>query len=411
MREPITPSRWQPGTPWIFVLGCLSFLAADCLLPAAHGASRGLYQVLEIKPQVFVWIPDDVIDLDGDADFARAGNAGFILSPGAVVVINTTNSPFHARDLAYEIQERSEAPVKYVIDTGPEGDEALGNEAFSDPQVVILSTPFAQAAMERYRRDLPHLMAGDWQLRARMRGVHPTPAHETFSGEMRIELGSSAANPDTQAERLPDQSSSPISSLKSGPAPLRSSLPPDSENSQQAQISGVPAAPARPGQTIHLISLPAGAASGDAAVYLPQARVLFLGDLFENGFYPRLKSQFESRDARQWIEILKRVEAWDVDIYVPGHGQPAGKKEVAQFRQFLEWLVNETQTRIQEGKSWEQIRDQVLPGIRAYRWRAPELAAPALEAVYGQLAPAKPSPAPAPGQPGQVTTSAKPAWR
>ena len=400
MEQPISIWRQYPKSFRVVSIAEGTLLAILWLLPSAFCASRGVYQVVEIKPHVFVWIPEDVIDLEGNVDFARAGNAGFVLSPNAALVINTTNSPFHARDLAYEIQERGEVPVKYVINTGPEGDEALGNEVFADRQALILSTPLAQAVLERYKQDLPGFIASDWQLRGRMRGIHPTPARETFAGEMTIELTSGAVNTGTPAEGLPNP---PVNSLKSGTGPGasgRAPEPPGLGNSQTASVPALPADSIQASQEVRLISLRAGRASGDAAVYLPQSRVLFLGDLFENGFYPRLKSEFESRDARAWIEVLKGVEAWDVDYYVPGHGQPAGKKELAQFRHFLEWLVSETETRIKEGKSWEQIRDKMLPAIRAYRFRAPERATPVLEAVYEQLAPSKP--------PAESSTSGQP---
>ncbi len=390
MKQEISKWRQCPQCFRALVLAGGALFAALCLLPSTFCASRGVYQVVEIKPHIFIWIPEDVIDLEGNLDFARAGNAGFVLSPTAALVVNTTNSPFHARDLAYEIQERGEVPVKYVINTGPEGDEALGNEVFADRQALILSTPLAQAALERYKQDLPRFVASDWQLRGRMRGIHPTPARETFAGQMTIELSGGTANSGTPSGGLPNP---PVNSLKSGTGPLPSggaAGSPGVGSSQTASVSAAAPDPVQAPQEVRLISLHAGRASGDAAVYLPQSKVLFLGDLFENGFYPRLKSEFESRDAQEWITILKNVETWDVDYYVPGHGQPAGKKEVAQFRHFLEWLVGETETRIKEGKSWEQIRDQMLPAMRAYHFRAPERATPALEAIYEQLAPSKP---------------------
>src|SRR5438094_4324838 len=155
-----------------------AFLTAWCLLalepetwnlkPAL--AAAGLYQVLEIKPDVFVWLPDDVLDQEGDPDFARAGTAGFIIRPDGVVVVDTTNSPFHARELVYEIRRRTDQPVKYVIDTDPEGDHALGNEVFVDQQASIVATPGTQAGLRNYQLQLPRRLDADSRLQGRMRG-------------------------------------------------------------------------------------------------------------------------------------------------------------------------------------------------------------------------------------------------
>ena len=76
------------------------------------------------------------MDQEGDPDFALSGTAGFIIAADAVVVVDTTNSPFHARELLYEIRQRTEAPVRYVIDTDSEGDQTLGNEVFVDQQAI-----------------------------------------------------------------------------------------------------------------------------------------------------------------------------------------------------------------------------------------------------------------------------------
>jgi glyoxylase-like metal-dependent hydrolase (beta-lactamase superfamily II) len=305
---------------------CL-LLTTFCLLPSAfcHPAARGLYEVREVQPNVFVWIPDDVLDPEGDPQFSRAGNAGFIVTTEGVVVVNTTNTPFHARELLYEIRRRSDLPVRYVINTDSEGDLTLGNEVFVDQQASIVSTNAAQTEMRHYRQELLQRLNEDehWRLQARMRGIHPTPPSQAFDPEMSLRLG---------------------------------------------------------GQEIKLLSLSGGHSAGDAVVYLPGAKLLFLGHLYENGFFPHLASS----DVRRWIEILHQVEGWDVETYIPAHGPPGDKKQLGEFRQFLVWLVAEIQARIQQGKSLEEVRRELNPA-EIYRWSARELAPRAVEAVYKQL--------------------------
>jgi glyoxylase-like metal-dependent hydrolase (beta-lactamase superfamily II) len=311
--------------------GCLAGLA---FLFAAYSlfAGNGLYDLREVKPNVFVWIPDDVIDQDGDPQFCRAGTAGFMVTSEGVVVVDTTNSPFHARELLYEIRRRTEAPVRYVINTNAAGDHMLGNEVFVDQQASLISSSAAQARMRRYREELARRMEEEdgWRLQARMRGFHVTTTAQTFQGEMTLHLG---------------------------------------------------------GQEIRLLSVLGREESAeDAAVYLPEAKILFLGELYQGGYFPRIGS----RDVRRWIEALRQVEAWDVDSYVPGHGAPAGKKELGEFRAFLEWLVAQVKTRVREGKSLDQIKKEFLP-TETYHWHAPELAPEDVDAVYRQLEEAQPA--------------------
>ncbi len=317
------------GTSEVAPVLCL--LAACQLLPSAYGLPPmgGLYEVREIKPHVFVWVPDDILDLDSDPQFSRAGTAGFIITPDAVVVVDTTNSPVHARELLYEIRKRTGAPVKVVINTGAHGDYMLGNEVFVDQQASIISTVVAQAEMGQYRQALTRRLEDDFRLQTRMRGIHVTVSNQTFDGEMALHIG---------------------------------------------------------GQEIRLLTFSSRPQTGDIAVYLPETKILFLGDLYQNSYFPRIGS----RDVRRWIEILRQVENWDAATYVPGHGAPGDKKQLAEFRRFLEWLGTEVGARIRQGKSLSQIQRELTPS-ESYHWHAPELAPSGVEAVYQQLVGARPS--------------------
>src|SRR5205823_14570651 len=102
-------------------------------------------------------------------------------------------------------------------------------------------------------------------------------------------------------------------------------------------------------------------------------------------------SRQQPKDIRRWIETLREVETWDVDVYVPGHGPPAGKKELSEFRKFLEWLTKEVEARVKQGKSPEQVEQELAPSLENFRWHAPELRKEAVGAVYSQLAGARPA--------------------
>jgi cyclase len=289
----------------------------------AQAADDSYYHVQEIKPNVFVWVAEDILNQECDPQFNRAGNAGFIITRDGVVVVNTTNSPFNARALLFEIRKRTDQPVRYVINTGASPDVMLGNEAFEDFQPAILSTPAAAQAMRDYRDAFPVRVGGDWKYAVSMRGIHPLPPTETFEREDTLQVG---------------------------------------------------------GVEIKLINLGENASPGDAAVYLPGLKVLFLGNIFENEYIPRIGSA----NFDQWILTLQKVESWDADVIVPGHGVPAGKTQVKQFRGFLEWLYGRVRSEVQSGKSLAQIQGEMVP-FRDLHWHAPELESDAVAAVYRLL--------------------------
>jgi glyoxylase-like metal-dependent hydrolase (beta-lactamase superfamily II) len=345
--KPQTPGL--PGVSSLLPSAFCLLLSAFCLLPSAYGApARGLYEVREIKPGVYVLIPEDVVDTDGDPQFSRRANAGFIVTPEGTAVVNTMNTPFRARDLLYEIRRVTDLPVRYVIDTDSHADIVLGNEVFVAEKSAIIATTPAAEEMRDYAADLARRLAQEegWRLQSRMRGIHPTPPTQTFDTEMRLALG---------------------------------------------------------GEEIRIVRLSGGHSAGDAVVYLPRQRLVFTGHLFENGFFPRL----DSSDVHRWIEILKELESWDVDVYIPARGPAGGKKEVAEFRQFLEWLWNEVATRAAEGKTASDVKRE-LKLTETYRWSARDLAPRAVEEVYQQVMREKPAP-PTPALRGGPVAGAAPA--
>ena len=97
--------------------------------------------------------------------------------------------------------------------------------------------------------------------------------------------------------------------------------------------------------------------------------------------------------------MLRQVEGWDVDTYVPGHGAPGGKKDLVDFRKFLEWLVAQVEMRLKQGQTPEDVQKALwLP--KTYNWHAADLAPDTVADVCRQLAPQHAAPAPAqPGQP------------
>lgn len=303
---------------------CL-LLSAYCLLPAAYcSPARGLYEVREIKPGIYVVAPEDVVDTEGDPQFGRRANAAFIVTSEGAVVVNTSNTPFRARDLLYEIRRVTDLPVRYVINTDAHPDLMLGNEVFVAEGSTIIATQPATDEMREYARELPRRLEDEdgWRLQSRMRGIHPTAPSQSFDTEMRLELG---------------------------------------------------------GEDIRIVRLSGGHSAGDAVVFLPRHKIALTGHLFENGFFPRM----DSSDVHRWIEILKDLESRDVELYIPARGPAGGKREVAEFRKFLEWLWNEVSARAAAGKSVADVKRD-LKITETYAWSSRDLVPRAVEEVYQQ---------------------------
>ncbi|MFC1872576.1 MBL fold metallo-hydrolase [Chloroflexota bacterium] len=90
-------------------------------------------------------------------------------------------------------------------------------------------------------------------------------------------------------------------------------------------------------------------------VYCPEEKVFFAGDNFTTKTQPSLAHSLPL----EWVESLKRMEAMDIDIVVPGHGEVCDKSAISEFRRFIEICIEMVQDAIKNGMTREQAADKI----------------------------------------------------
>ncbi len=95
------------------------------------------------------------------------------------------------------------------------------------------------------------------------------------------------------------------------------------------------------GTEIQVLNIGRGHTGGDLVVYLPQSKVLFMGELYMRHIFPALRSGFPS----EWLATIKKAQAMDVSWYIPGHGfvddMASMKADLEGYRVALEYVINE----------------------------------------------------------------------
>ena len=103
------------------------------------------------------------------------------------------------------------------------------------------------------------------------------------------------------------------------------------------------------GEEIDVLFLGRAHTGGDMEVYLPRENIVFMSEVFFNRLYPSTYSGYPS----EWIETIRKAEAINAALYVPGHGFVDSPKvlreELTNFRLALENLVAEGK-RMHDGK-------------------------------------------------------------
>ncbi|WP_207457760.1 MBL fold metallo-hydrolase [Azospirillum sp. SYSU D00513] len=115
------------------------------------------------------------------------------------------------------------------------------------------------------------------------------------------------------------------------------------------------------GRTVMLSDM-AAHTRGDQIVHLPDERIVFTGDLAENGFFPIFPD--EDAKGQRWIEVLKRIEALDPKQVVAGHGAVAGPEVLRAVRAYLEDVQGEVRRLAASGAPVEEVDRRLTPLLK-----------------------------------------------
>jgi glyoxylase-like metal-dependent hydrolase (beta-lactamase superfamily II) len=101
---------------------------------------------------------------------------------------------------------------------------------------------------------------------------------------------------------------------------------------------------------------------GDQVVTVPDAGVLFTGDLVEAGqfaIFPWFPPYDVDVSGLRWIEVMRRLIATGPRVVVPGHGEISGPQVLADVHDYLELLRDETWARRDSAMSTETTAAEV----------------------------------------------------
>jgi glyoxylase-like metal-dependent hydrolase (beta-lactamase superfamily II) len=135
-----------------------------------------------------------------------------------------------------------------------------------------------------------------------------------------------------------------------------------------------------------------GHSTGDLTVYIPQKRVMLMGDLLDTEIHP---GQGESAgvffsNVGGWIKILDNIMARSlaVETYVPGHG-PAhigrGLKDLEEQKRYFVVMRDEVAKMVQAGKTLEQIEKEFKVPQEFAHYKRPERLRQFYKLFYHQL--------------------------
>jgi cyclase len=234
-------------------------------------------------------------------DHSKAGsNAGFIVGSNGVLVVDTFENTDAAKELLAEIRKVTSLPIRYVVNTHYHLDHTGGNAVFAEAGATIVAQRNVYA----------------WLRTENLKFFGPTPKPEERA---RVE-----------SLVLPDILYSDGIDLYLG---------------------------TRMVQVRYML----GHTGGDSVVIVPDANVVFGGDLVWQKHLPNLIDA----STEPWIQTLdKLLEQHPSATFVPGHGDLATPADVSDFRDYLTTLRADVAKAQSEGKSGKELTDAVTAMLK-----------------------------------------------
>ena len=217
-------------------------------------------------------------------------NLGFVVTDDGVLVINTGPTARVAKALHAVIQKITPQPVKWVINVNSQNHYWHGNGYFK----ALGATIVAHKEADRVMRELGagQLESNKTLLKEKAEGTVLAYPMETFGGGRELKLGKTI-----------------VQLLHFGPAHT----------------------------------------PGDIAVWLPQQKILFAGDIV---YTERMLAIIPLSHTGGWVQAFDKLVALKPRVVVPGHGKPTDlKRAKKETRDYLTYVRTSVKKVLDDGGS------------------------------------------------------------
>ena len=322
-------------------------------VPAPPGA------VWDAAPFVFDTVAPGVYQARGTGALTVGSNAAIIEGPQELIVVDSHITPAAAWALSREVRALTGKAIGTVINTHFHFDHSGGNQVYP-PGVEIIGHEFTHRMIEAGHafdgRSYHFFLDGLPDQIERTRAELAELAEDTARARVQRTL--------TVQERFAQADSAIVPTVPTLTLSDRMTL---FRGEREIQIL-------HPGRA-HT--------AGDVVVYLPEERVLMTGDLLLQGI-PFMGDAYVA----DWVGTLRALAELDVDVVVPGHGEPFTDPEVmVHLGELLADLWDQAAGLHAEGVPVDQALDRIdLSGHNA-NYRNPQAAVShlTLQRIYDVL--------------------------
>ncbi|UXH46607.1 MBL fold metallo-hydrolase [Rossellomorea vietnamensis] len=235
-------------------------------------------------------------------------NAGFVDLGDGVIVFDTFNTQQASKALRDAAERITNQSVTWVVNSHYHGDHVRGNQTFKGTSILSSETTFEK-----------------------MKEIHP-PRIE----KQKADIDGLTQYIESLEKQLDESGEATLQDQVSFLHEMKRSLPeleltlPNETFKEDKTIQGTR-------RSATLFTLGGGHSFCDSMLYLPEEKVIFMGDLVFVHCHPTF---FDETDPRKWMDILRKVKKLDIETVIPGHGDIGTKEDIDIMILYLTHLLS-----------------------------------------------------------------------
>jgi glyoxylase-like metal-dependent hydrolase (beta-lactamase superfamily II) len=282
-----------------------------------------------------------------------SGNAGFVIGDDGVVIFDTFFTPTAIEELIGEIQKLTNKPIKYAVNSHYHLDHTGGNQVLVAQGVPIIAHDnVRQWQTVKNKRFLP---APEELQKRKADAAKQLSETSADQGDRRAQLERQIRRLDAM---IAIKLTNPTRTFSSGTMELKLGK-----------------------RKVILATLP-GHTGGDVFAFVPDANVVFMGDLGWSKTLPNLVDA----TVNDWIPTLDKILKDHPNAkYIPGHGNVATSVEIKDFHDYLDDLRARVKQGIANGLTFDQAKQQLTLPDKYKTFAFQNFATPNVEDMYKEL--------------------------
>ena len=282
-----------------------------------------------------------------------SGNAGFVIGDDGVLVFDTFFTPAAIEELIAEIQSLTKLPIKFAVNSHYHLDHTGGNQVLIARGVPIIA----------------HDNVSVWQTTKNKKFLPASAELEKRRADAAKQLSETPADQKEKRAQLERQ-------IRRLEALMTVTLTNPTVTFSTGSIH------LHLGKREVILSTLPGHTGGDVFAYVPDANVVFTGDLGWSKTLPNLVDA----TVNDWIPTLEKLLAqYSTAKFIPGHGNVAAAADIKDFHDYLEDLRARVKKGIADGLTLDQAKQQLTLPEKYKAFAFQNFATPNVEDMYKEI--------------------------